>query len=120
MRRAVLAAVVALAAVGSAAAPARAAADCADDGVASLCATAKASGDALALQYQIVQSDGPGTYSLYYVDTTTGTTSPSRAIGPLDYQQGDSGTFMVNIGHCYDVHLDSVPGTSLVVSQVCG
>jgi hypothetical protein len=120
MRTAVLVVAVALATAGLAASPAAAATVCGQDGAASLCADAAASADALAIHFQVTQTDGPGTYLVYYVDTVSGLPGPANPVGPLGYQAVAAGTLYAHLNHCYDVHLDSAPGTSLVVGSVCG
>jgi hypothetical protein len=115
----VLAMMVASAAVGSSAAPAAAAGACAQDGAAVLCVTTVAQ-DSLAITYHVTQTDGPGRYTFYYVDTSTGVVSPTQAIGPLDYQEVAMGTVFARLNRCYDVHLDGTAGTSVVITQVCG
>jgi hypothetical protein len=119
MRRAVLATAIAMAAVGLPASPA-AASVCSQDGVARNCVDAMQSQDVLALNSTIAQFDGPGLYSLYYVDTDTGTPGIVHTVGPLGYPNAATGTLYAQLNHCYDVHLDSAPGTSLVVPSVCG
>ena len=106
-------------AAGVSASPAAADSSCASDGVATLCVTAKESQDAQALSYQITQTDGPGTYLLYYVDRETGEASNPRTIGPLAYQAVVSGNLFARVSHCYDVHLDGTPGSSLVLTPTC-
>ena len=120
MRRLTLAVAVAMAAVGFMASPAAAAGSaCGQDGVAILCVTARQSQDALALNYQVTQYDGPGLYSVYYVDANGGSPSNAQTVGPLGYQNLAMGTLYGQLNHCYNVHLDSAPGTSLVVGPVC-
>ena len=109
-----------LATVTFSASDADAAAGCNQDGVAGLCVDTRQSQDAWAIVYQVTQADGPGTYTVYYVDTSTGMASAPRTIGPLAYQATVSGTFLVPFNHCYNVHLDSVAGTSVVAGTVCG
>jgi hypothetical protein len=81
--------------------------------------TALPSQDALALDYQVTQSDGPGVYSVYYVDANGGLPSAAEPVGPLGFQQLSLGSLYGQLAHCYNVHLDSDPGTSLVVGPVC-
>jgi hypothetical protein len=114
-----LAAAVAVATVGLAASPAAAGSACGQDGVAILCVTATQVQDTLALNYQVTQTDGPGTYSVYYVDADGGTPSTAQTVGPLGFQALAMGSLYAQLTHCYNVHLDSVPGTSLVVGPVC-
>jgi hypothetical protein len=94
--------------------------DCEQDGLVMLCADTKAASDAVALEYEITQSDGPGTYTLYYVDARTGAKGPVRDIDPLANGQVVDGALLAHVGHCYDLHLDSVEGTSVVVPSLCG
>jgi hypothetical protein len=101
------------------ASPAAAGSACGQDGVAILCVTAQQSQDALALNYQVTQSDGPGLYSVYYVDANGGSPSNPQTVGPLGYQSLVLGALYGQLNHCYNVHLDSGPGTSLVVGPVC-
>jgi hypothetical protein len=119
MRRLALALVVAGAAGWLSASPAAAGSACGQDGVATLCVTARQVQDVLAIDYQVSQYDGPGTYSLYYVDATGGSPSTSTTIGPLGFQGLSMGTLYAELDHCYNVHLDSTPGTALVVGPVC-
>ena len=119
MRSLTLAVAVAMAAVGLVASPAAAGSACGQDGVAILCVTAQQSQDALALNYQVTQYDGPGVYSVYYVDANGGSPSNAQTVGPLGYQSLVLGTLYGQLNHCYNVHLDSAPGTSLVVGPVC-
>jgi hypothetical protein len=120
-----------VAAIGSAASAAAAAAPvgapagvraatCGNDGVTDLCASTLPSQDSLAIDYQVTQLDGPGTYSVLYTDTASGQSSLPQAVGPLAYQAVGSGTLYAQIQHCYDVTLTSAPGTSLTVGPVCG
>jgi hypothetical protein len=112
---------VALAGVGLAASPASATATvCQQDGVAELCASSIATQDVLTINYQVTQFDGPGTYSAYYVSESTSNASTAQTVGPLGYQGTASSTFHAAPGDCYDVHLDSSAGTSLVTGPVCG
>jgi hypothetical protein len=117
--RMTLAAAIAMATVGLAASPAAAGSACGQDGIAILCVTAQQSQDALALNYQVTQADGPGTYSVYYVDVDGGPPSIAQAVGPLGFQALAMGSLYGQLNHCYNVHLDSAPGTSLVVGPVC-
>jgi len=119
MRGAMLAMAAAMAAVGLAASPAEANSACNQDGTAVLCVTAAQSQDVLALNYQVTQNDGPGSYSVYYVDAVGGPPSAAQPVGPLSYQQLALGSLFGQLNHCYNVHLDSTPGTSLVVGPVC-
>lgn len=118
MRGATLAAAVVTAIVGPAA-PAMAGSACGQDGVAILCVTAAQAQDQLALEYQVTQSDGPGTYSVYYVDAAGGPASTAQPIGPLAFQELALGSLYAPLNRCYNVHLESAPGTSLVVGPVC-
>lgn len=112
---------VALAGVGLAASPASATATvCQQDGLAQLCASSTATQDVLTIDYQVTQFDGPGTYSAYYVSESTGASSAAQTVGPLAYQGTASSSFYAALGACYDVHLDSSAGTSLVTGPVCG
>lgn len=99
---------------------ASAASTCQQDGVATLCANAMSQQDVVAIGYQVTQFDGPGAYTLYYVSDTTGASSDPRNIGPLGYQGTVSGTMYAALDDCYEVHLDSASGTSLVAGPVCG
>jgi hypothetical protein len=119
MRGLTFAAAAALATVGFAASPAAAGSACGLDGVAVLCVTATPVQDVLALHYQVIQADGPGTYSVYYIDANGGPSSNPQTVGPLSSQQLVAGTLFAGLDHCYNVHLDSAPGTSLVVGPVC-
>ena len=119
MRRLALATAIAVATAGLAASPAAAGSACGQDGVAVLCATAQQTQDVLALNYQITQVDGPGTYSLYTVDAADGTQSTAQTVGPLGFRSLVTGTLYGQINHCYTVHLDGAAGTSLVVGPVC-
>ena len=96
------------------------AATCNNDGVAMLCATTLPSQDSTAINYQVTQLDGPGTYTVTYTDTTTGQTSQPQNVGPLSYQGVASGTLYARIQRCYNVTLVSTPGTSLTAGPVCG
>ena len=117
--RVTLAAAVAVATVGLAASPAAAGSACGRDGVAILCVAALPSQDSLGLQYQVTQSDGPGVYSIYDVDAAGGEPSAAQPVGPLGFQSLVLGSLYGALGHCYNVHLDSAAGTSLVVGPVC-
>ncbi len=119
MRGATFATAVAMAAVGLAASPAQANSICNQDGVAIFCVTGAQTQDVLALNYQVTQSDGPGLYSVYYVDAAGGSPSVPAQVGPLSFQQLMLGSLYGQLNHCYNVHLDSTPGTSLVVGPVC-
>lgn len=121
MRGLTLAAAVAvsMATAAVAASPAEAQSACGQDGVAIMCVTAEPTQDVLALNYQVTQSDGPGTYSVYYTDADSGLQSAAQAVGPLGFQQLSLGSLYGQLDHCYNVHLDSDPGTSLVVGPVC-
>lgn len=107
---------------GSSAGAARAATatDCEQNGLVMICADTKAAADAVALEYEITQLDGPGVYTLYYVDTRTGAKGPARDVGPLDNGEVVDGTLFAHVGHCYDLHLDDTEGTSVVVPSLCG
>lgn len=113
---------VALAGVGLAASPAAAdtPSTCQQDGVAQLCASSTSTPDNLAINYTVTQFDGPGTYSAYYVSTSTGASSTSQTVGPLVYQGTASSTFYAALSDCYNVYLISSAGTSLVTGPVCG
>lgn len=117
--RVTLAATVAVAAVGLTAWPAAAGSACGQDGVAILCVTATPSQDALGLDYQVTQADGPGVYSIYYIDAEGGDPSAAQPVGPLGYHSLVLGSLFGQLGHCYNVHLDSAADTSLVVGPVC-
>lgn len=120
MRGAALAAAVAMTTMWLGTPPAAAAGSaCGQDGVAVLCVTATPVQDVLALNYQVIQADGPGTYSLYYVDANGGPPSNAQTIGPLGSRQLVVGSLFAGLNHCYTVHLDSAPGTALVVGPVC-
>ena len=120
MRTGVLAVAVAVAAVGLAASPAGAgSAVCGQDGIAVLCVTATQAADVLSLNYQVTQADGPGAYSVYYVDADGGDPSTTKTVGPLSARAQAVGSLFGQLGHCYAVHLDSAPGTSLVVGPIC-
>lgn len=93
---------------------------CQQDGVAQLCASSTSAPDNLAINYTVTQFDGPGTYSAYYVSTSTGASSTSQTVGPLVYQGTASSTFYAALGDCYNVYLISSAGTSLVTGPVCG
>lgn len=112
-------AAVAMATLGTGASPAAAGSACGQDGVAVLCVTATPVQDVLALRYQVSQADGPGAYSIYYVDANGGPPSIPQTVGPLGFQQLVAGTLFAGLNHCYTVHLDSAPGTSLAVGPVC-
>ena len=96
------------------------AATCAGDGVAMLCANALPSQDNTAINYQVTQMDGPGIYSIYYTNTNTGVSSQAQVVGPLGYQSTATGVLYAAIQQCYNVTLNSAPGTSLTVGPVCG
>lgn len=119
MRGLTIAAAVAMATIGFAASPAEAQSACGQDGVAIMCVTAEPAQDVLALNYQVTQGDGPGTYSVYYVDADSGAQSAAQPVGPLGFQQLSLGSLYAQLDHCYNVHLESAPGTSLVVGPVC-
>jgi hypothetical protein len=119
MRGVVLAVAAAIAAVGYAASPAAAGSACGQDGVAILCVTAVQSQNTLALNYQVTQADGPGSYSVYYIDAAGGPPSTPQPVGPLRFQALTTGSLFGQLTHCYNVHLDSHPGTALVVGPVC-
>src|ERR1051326_4576854 len=78
---------------------------CSQDGVALLCANAMPVQDVLALQYQVTQVDGPGSYSVYYAETITGTQSIPQSVGPIGYQQTVTGTLYAGTGKCYNIFL---------------
>lgn len=119
-RRIALAVAAALVCAGHGAGPAAATDNtCGQDGVAVLCVSSQPVQDVLAIRYQITQQDGPGTYSLYYVSTSTGASSKPQTIGPLAYQDTASGTLYAGLSDCYDVYLTSASGTSLVAGPVC-
>lgn len=140
MRRTILAAVVVAAAAGltvthdashasaaaaaggapSAAGGARTAAVCKNDGTATLCASTFPSQDATAINYQVTQQDGPGSYSVFYTNLTSGVSSPLRSVGPLGYQNVTSGVMYAAIQRCYNVTLSGNSGTPIVVGPVCG
>ena len=129
MRRTIFAAATVAAAVALVAAHASAttsapaaarAATCNGDGIAMLCASALPSQDSTAINYRVTQMDGPGTYSIYYTNTTTGVSSQAQVVGPLGYQSTATGVLYAAIQQCYNVTLVSAPGTSLTVGPVCG
>lgn len=93
---------------------------CKSDGLAELCASSLTQQDVVAINYQVTQLDGPGTYTLYYTSTNTGVSSVTHTIGPLAYQQTVSGTLYAGLNDCYDLYLDSSAGTSLVTGPLCG
>jgi hypothetical protein len=93
---------------------------CSQDGVALLCVNATPVQDVLALQYQITQVDGPGSYSIHYVETVSGTQSNPQSAGPIGYQQTVTGTLYAGLGKCYNLFLTSTAGTSNVAGPVCG
>lgn len=93
---------------------------CSQNGLVMLCASTRAAMDAVALDYEITQFDGPGAYTLYYVDSVTGARGPAVGIGPLDNGAVVDGTLFATVGHCYNLHLDDVQGTLVVVSSLCG
>jgi len=119
MRSLTFVAAAAMATVVLAASPAAAGSACGQDGVAVLCVTATPVQDVLDLRYQVIQADGPGTYSVYDVDAAGGPPSTAQTVGPLGYQELVTGSLFAGLNHCYTVHLDSAPGTSLVVGPVC-
>lgn len=129
MYRSAFTSAVVLTVVGLAAAPAsahtaapvepRAAAACNSDGVATLCVSNYVAQDSTALYYQVSQLDGPGSYAVSYMDTTTGQTSVSHNVGPLAYQAVGSGTLYGALQHCFTMTLVSTPGTSLTAGPVC-
>ena len=92
---------------------------CSQDGVSTLCVSSQDEQDVLAINYQITQTDGPGTYSLFDVSTTTGVSSAPHTIGPLAYQGTASGDLYAGLTDCYNVYLTSTAGTSLVAGPVC-
>lgn len=99
--------------------PASATSTCTQDGVAQLCAAASMVQDVTAIDWGITQLDGPGNYSVYYVDQTTGQPSTPQQVGPLPYQVVVSGRQYGALNHCFVVVLTSPPGTSLASSPVC-
>ncbi|HEX4789255.1 MAG TPA: hypothetical protein VH372_12380 [Actinospica sp.] len=120
MRRAAFAAAISLASACVAAAPAAATATtCAQDGVATLCVNSMPAQDVLAIGYQVTQNDGPGSYTISYVSTTTGVSSKPQAVGPLAYQDTATGVLYAGLTDCYNVYLVSDSGTSLVAGPVC-
>lgn len=120
MRRLAGATALALAGAGLSAAPAGATGGtCSQDGVAMLCAASEPQQDVLAIKYQITQMDGPGTYTLYYISTSTGASSQMQAVGPLTYHGTATGTLYAGLTDCYNVYLTSGPGTALVAGPVC-
>lgn len=102
------------------AAPASATSTCTSDGVARLCATATQVQDLTAIDWGVTELDGPGSYSVYYVDQTTSQPSTPQQVGPLPYQVVVSGRQYGALTHCFVVVLTSLPGTSLSSSPVCG
>ena len=102
------------------AAPANASSTCTQDGVAQLCASATPVQDVMAIDWGVTQFDGPGNYSVHYVDQNTGQPSTPQQVGPLPYQVVASGRQYGSLNHCFVVVLTSPPGTSLATSPVCG
>ena len=92
---------------------------CVQDGVARLCATAEMVQDVTAINYDVTQQDGPGSYQIHYVDLNNGVTSMPQSVGPLPYQQHGFGTMFGELGHCFRVILTSAAGTDLQASPVC-
>jgi hypothetical protein len=101
------------------AAPASATSSCVQDGVAQLCATATPVQDVMAIDWGVTQMDGPGNYSVYYVDQTTGQPSTPQQITSLPYQVVVSGRQYGSLTHCFVMVLTSPPGTSLATNPVC-
>lgn len=101
------------------AAPASAASTCTSDGVAQLCAGANPVQDVTAVDWGVTQLDGPGSYSVYYVDQNTGQPSTPQQVGPMPYQVVVSGRQYGALNHCFVVVLTSPAGTSLATSPVC-
>lgn len=99
--------------------PASATSTCTQDGVAQLCASAAPVQDVMAIDWGVTQLDGPGNYSVYYVDQTTGQPSTPQQVGPLPFQVVASGRQYGSLNHCFVVVLTSPPGTSLSTSPVC-
>ena len=93
---------------------------CNSDGVASLCVSTLDTQDVTAINYQVTQLDGPGSYTVTNTNTTSGQTSLPQTVGPLAYQGVGAGTFYAQIQRCYNVTLVSTPGTSLTAGPVCG
>src|ERR1700722_16858400 len=91
----------------------RAATACTSDGVDTLCVSASVAQDSTALNYQVTQSYGPGSYSVSYTDTTTEQASVLHNVGPLAYQAVGSGTLYGALQDCFTMTLASTPGTSL-------
>ncbi|HEV2639638.1 MAG TPA: hypothetical protein VGX23_31185 [Actinocrinis sp.] len=126
MRRTIFAAVAVAAGAGlagmGAAGPASAAAApaCGGDGTATLCVSAAPARNSLALTVTVTQLDGPGVYSVFFTNTTTGVSSAPRAVGPLAYQASESSTLYLPTQHCRTVTLVDASGTSLTVGPVCG
>lgn len=121
-KRFVAAAVVAAVVAADAwqfAAPASATSTCTQDGVAQLCASATPVQDVMAIDWGVTQLDGPGSYSVYYVDQNTGQPSTPQQVGPLPYQVVASGRQYGALNHCFVVVLTSPAGTSLATSPVC-
>jgi hypothetical protein len=92
---------------------------CEEDGVARLCATGRAVQNVTAIDYDVTQQDGPGSYQIYYVDLENNFTSPRASVGPLSYQQHATGTLYGEPQHCFRVVLTSSSGTTLDVAPVC-
>jgi hypothetical protein len=88
-------------------------------GVASLCATAQEFQDVTAINYDVTQQDGPGSYQIHYVDLNNGFTSQAQSVGPLPYNQHGFGTMFGDLQHCFRVILTSTAGTDLEASPVC-
>lgn len=125
MRRTIFAAAAVAAGAGlagtGAAGPASAAAPaCGGDGTATLCVRTAPAPDSLALTVTVTQLDGPGVYSVFFTNTSTGVSSAPLAVGPLAYQASESSTLYVPTQHCYTVTLADASGTSLTVGPVCG
>lgn len=85
-----------------------------------MCVSTYPSQDSTAINYQVTQLDGPGTYSVTNTNTASGLTSVAQTVGPLANQAVGTGTFYAQLQQCYNVTLVSTPGTSLTVGPVCG
>jgi hypothetical protein len=92
---------------------------CVHDGIATLCASAQENGDVTAINYDVTQQDGPGSYLIHYVDLNTGFTSMPQGVGPLQYGQQVFGTMFGSLQHCFRVILTSPAPTDLEASPVC-
>lgn len=95
------------------------AASCSTDGVAQLCATTTPGGDSVNIDWGVTQLDGPGSYSIHYVDQNTGLPSNPVPVGPLAYQKAASGQLFGALTHCFVVVLTSPAGTTLTSGPVC-